>query len=68
MVLGVVMDNDGQDGEVISAGDDQDIATANIRCGSSAGGPFPVSFVDSTFAMVGSEPVLDNLVVEGDSP
>ena len=65
MVLGVVMDNDGQDGEVIEVGDDMPIATANIRCGNSAGGPFPVSFVDATYAMVGAEPVLDNLVVEG---
>ena len=65
MVLGVVMDNDGQGGEVIEPGNNLDIATANIRCGSSAGGPFAINFVDSTYAMVGAEPTLDNIVVEG---
>ena len=64
MVLGVVMDNDGADGEVIGAGNDQDVATARIRCGGEEGS-FPVTFVDGQHAMVGNSPLLDNLVVVG---
>jgi hypothetical protein len=64
MALGVVMDNDGQGGEVIPAGSDHDIATANIRC-MGVEGEFPVSFADGKYALVGEAPVLDNIIVEG---
>jgi hypothetical protein len=62
MVLGVVMDSDGQDGEVISAGEDIEIAVAGIRCGG-VEGVFAIEFVDDKYAMVGDSPTLTNLVV-----
>jgi hypothetical protein len=63
-LLGVVMDNDGAGGEVIDPGSDQDVGTLNIECDDAAG-VFPVSLVDQKYAMVGNEPLLDNLLVEG---
>jgi hypothetical protein len=62
--LGVVMDNDGQGGEVIPPGTDVDIATAQIRC-MGVQGQFAVSFADGKYALVGENPVLDNIVVQG---
>ena len=62
--IGVVLDNDGQGGEVIAPGTDIDIATAQIRC-MGVVGMFPVSFVDGKYALVGENPVLDNIVVQG---
>jgi hypothetical protein len=67
MALGIVMNvpnSDGQDGEVIEPGSNHDIATARIRCGATPG-VFPVTFTDGEFAMVGNEPLLDNILVEG---
>jgi len=64
MVLGVVMDSDGQDGEVIAPGTGLHLATASIRCGAAAG-VFPVTFADDKYALVGEEPKLRNILVEG---
>ena len=60
-IVGVIMDIDGQGGEIIPAGD-QDIGTAEIRC-SAEEGPFAVRFVDGQHALVDGGPPLDNLVV-----
>ena len=59
MVLGVVMDSDGQGGEVINPGNNQLLATAKIKCGadpkpSTPGDAVltPVTFADGKFATV----------------
>jgi len=62
MVLGVVMDSDGEGGESIPAGTDIDIATANIIC-ADIDGTFAVDFVDGKYAMTADGPALDNIVV-----
>jgi hypothetical protein len=66
MVLGVVMDSDGRDNEIILPGVDLALATAQIRCGTGpAASTSPVVFRDSTYATVNGGPVLDNIVVVG---
>jgi hypothetical protein len=66
-MIGVVVDVDGDGGEVIPAGADMDIATTEIRCTAEAGS-FAVRFVDSRHAFVDGGPVLQNeLVVDGQS-
>ena len=64
MVLGVVMDVDGADGEVISPGVDQLVATAVIQCGPDEFEQ-DIKFVDQKHASVGVSPLLDNVVVVG---
>jgi hypothetical protein len=64
MVLGVVMDSDGEGGEVISPGDDQHVATAVIRTGTTLGG-VDITFRDGMYATVDGGPLLDNIVVVG---
>ena len=64
MVLGVVMDGDGQGGEMILPGLGIEIATASILC-EDAEGVFPVAFVDDKYAAVGESPKLSNILVEG---
>lgn len=64
MVLGVVMDSDGLDGEVIEPGADIDLATASIRClGTDV--ETDVVFRDNLYATVSGGPVLENIVVVG---
>ena len=72
MVLGVVMDSDGQGGEVIKPGNNQLLATAKIKCGadpnpSTPGDAVltPLTFADGKFATVSGGPLLDNIVVVG---
>jgi hypothetical protein len=64
MVLGVVMDNDGADGEIIDAGTDILIATAQIEC-AAVEAVTSVDFRDDTYATVDGGPLLDNIVVVG---
>ena len=64
MVLGVVMDSDGIDGEVIQPGTDLGVATATIKClGTDV--VVPVEFRDGQYATVDGGPQLDNIVVVG---
>jgi hypothetical protein len=72
VVLGVVMDSDGTGGEVINPGNNQLLATAQIRCAAdpNPGTPgdqvlTPVTFADGKFATVAGGPLLDNIVVVG---
>jgi hypothetical protein len=62
MAMGVVMDSDGQDGEILPAGNDQLLATAVIEC-SGAAADTPVEFVDGKHAVAEGGPELDNIVV-----
>jgi hypothetical protein len=64
MVLGVVMDSDGADNEIIQPGDNLDLATAVIRC-STLGKSIPMTFVDGKYSTVDGAPILDNVVVVG---
>src|SRR5688572_22090032 len=64
MVLGVVMDSDGQDNEIINPGNNLVLATAKIRCGSTPGSS-PINFVDGKYASAAGGPLLDNTVVVG---
>lgn len=65
MVLGVVMDSDGQDGEIIAPGNDLDVATAVIRCGDTEGETAITFDLDAEHATVDGGPGLENLVVVG---
>ena len=64
MVLGVVMDSDGQGDEIIAPGNNLLVATARIRCGGSAGSS-AVTFVDNKYASAEGSPLLENVVVVG---
>jgi hypothetical protein len=64
MVLGVVMDSDGQDEEIIPPGNNLVLATARIRCGSTPGSS-AINFVDGKYASAAGGPLLDNVVVVG---
>jgi hypothetical protein len=61
MVFSVVMDTDGQGGEVIRAGQEQRVGLAKLRC-RSAGEEVPIEFVDGEHAAVEGGPVLFNLL------
>ena len=65
MVFSVVMDVDGQDPQVIPAGDDTEVGTATIRCASNAVGNVTtqVTHVDEKHARVDGGPELTNLIV-----
>jgi hypothetical protein len=67
MVLSVVMDIDGQGGEVIPTGDDIEVATAQIRCIGPATGTRETSvrFVDDAHASVEGGPELKNSLAQG---
>ena len=66
-VLGVVMDTDGKDNEVIPPGQNIRLGTLILEC-KSDGGSNPVRFVDGKHASVDGGPLLDNVVViEGES-
>ncbi len=62
-VLGVVMDSDGMNAEIIAPGD-YTLATLTLACGG-AEGRTPVAFRDSQYATVEGGPALDNIVVVG---
>jgi len=64
MVLGVVMDSDGNDGEVIPANTNPLLATGTITAGTTAG-IYPVVFRDGLYASIAGGPVLDNIIVVG---
>jgi hypothetical protein len=64
MVLGVVMDSDGQDAEIIAPGQNLLVATARIRCGSTPGSS-AITFVDDKYASAEGSPLLENVVVVG---
>lgn len=65
MVIGVVMDSDGQGTpEIIPPGADILIATAQIRC-SQLEQANAVSFADMEYATVDGGPLLENIVVVG---
>jgi hypothetical protein len=64
MVFSVVMDTDGQGGEVIPAGQERRVGVAKIRCTSEAD-RVPVEFVDGKHASVEGGPVLSNLLAIG---
>ena len=65
MVFSVVMDTNGEDIGTIPAGDNTEVATAQIRC--ATGGPTGVrttlSLVDEKYATVDGGPELTNLIV-----
>src|SRR5262245_43277130 len=72
VVLGVVMDSDGVGGEVIHPGNNQLLATAQIRCAADPNPTVPgdevttpVTFADGKYATVDGGPLLDNIVVVG---
>jgi hypothetical protein len=64
MVLGVVMDSDGEGDEIIAPGNDLLVATAQIRCGNTAG-VMDIELRDGAYATVEDGVLLDNLVVVG---
>jgi len=64
MVLGVVMDSDGSDGEIIAPGNDLLLATAKIRCASTEGSS-PVEFQNFMYPAASGGPLLENIVVVG---
>lgn len=67
MVLGVVIDSDGQGTSVIPPGEGQVLATAKIRVASGAevGKKAALEFVDNKYASIQNGPVLENLVTVG---
>lgn len=65
MVLGVVMDSDGLDGEVIDPGTDLLLATATIQCTAVESADVPIEFADNAYATVDGGPLLENIVVVG---
>ena len=64
VVIGVVMDSDGVDNEVILPGSGLAVATVGIRCGGAAAST-DINFVDGVYATVAGGPTLDNIVVIG---
>lgn len=64
MILGVVMDSDGQNGEVIPAGEDILLAEAEIQCNGDEDRAFALRFVDETHALVDGGPALENIVID----
>src|SRR5688572_12793892 len=64
MVLGVVMDSDGVDGEIIAPGNNLLLATAKIRCASTEGSS-PVEFQNLMYPAASGGPLLENIVVVG---
>jgi len=64
MVLGVVMDSDGADGEIIAPGNNLLLATARIRCASTEGSS-PVEFQNFMYPAASGGPLLENIVVVG---
>jgi len=70
MIFAVVMDLDGQDAEMIPAGQDTEIGSARIRCDGPASGSNNVALVltDDTYAFVDGGPLLSNdITIEGRS-
>jgi hypothetical protein len=66
--LGVVMDSDGQDGEIIPPGNNIALATLRLTCLGPATGAnqtSPVTFQDGKYRMTDTSPVLDNIFVIG---
>jgi len=67
-VLGVVMDNDGRDGEIIPPGANIDVATLKVKCLGPSGDTdvvTPVVFKDGTYSAAVGGPLLDNIIVVG---
>jgi hypothetical protein len=67
-VLGVVMDSDGQDGEIIPPGPNIAVATLRLKCLAPATGAnvtVPLVFQDGKYRTADTGPVLDNILVIG---
>ncbi len=64
MVLGVVIDNDGQGPNFIPPGGDILLATVKIRC-EGAEASTALTFKDAAYATVDGGPLLENIVVVG---
>jgi hypothetical protein len=64
MVLGVVVDNDGQGANFIPPDDDILLATATLKC-KSLETTTDIQFQDGLYATVDGGPVLENIVVVG---
>lgn len=68
VVLGVVMDSDGADSEVIPAGADTVLGVLTVKALGPAGDAtevVPLTFKDGTYNTVDLGPLLDNIVVVG---
>ncbi len=68
MVFSAVLDTDGQDQEVIPAGDNTQVGSARIQCPTSVAGTVttPIVLVDDKYATVDGGPVLKNLIVSNE--
>lgn len=67
-VLGVVMDSDGKDSEIIAAGENIPLATLKVKALGPSGSVneiVPIVFKDDTYATVDLGPELDNIIVIG---